>query len=41
MKQRQINLICVLLAVAANGSVTVQRTGGSLTYKVSLLLHWL
>lgn len=31
----------VQLQVAANGSVTVQRTGGALTYKVSLLLHWL
>ncbi len=29
------------LAVAANGSVTVQRTGGSLTYKVGLWLLWL
>jgi hypothetical protein len=31
----------VALAVAANGSVTVQRTGGSLTYKVNLFLMWL
>lgn len=31
----------VQFQVAANGAVTVQRTGGALTYKVSLLLHWL
>lgn len=29
------------LAVAANGAVTVQRTGGALTYKVALWLLWL
>lgn len=29
------------LAVSAAGAVTVQRTAGALTYKVSLLLHWL
>jgi len=28
-------------AVAANGSVTVQRTGGALTYKVNLWLLWM
>jgi hypothetical protein len=29
------------LAVAADGSVTVQRTAGALTYKVALFLLWL
>lgn len=29
------------LQVAANGSVTVQRTGGALTYKVNLWLMWM
>ena len=29
------------LAVAANGSVTIQRTAGTLTYSVQLDLIWL
>jgi hypothetical protein len=32
--------ICAL-QVAANGAITVQRTGGALTYKVGLWLLWL
>jgi hypothetical protein len=32
--------ICAL-QVAANGAITVQRTGGALTYKVALWLLWL
>lgn len=31
----------VQFQIAANGACTVQRTGGSLTYKVSLFLQWL